>query len=257
MPMKLEELSRLLREADPAAVLVPRPVLERLIQNVSGEPWLLWRVPHRHCYLVDRYTLFTQVEQDELYLPPDHLLPEQVLLLEWPTTEQLNAPREEVLGRYWRLLFHICMHRELAERIPPGDFRRIHERVDQLGLAIFEEAKNVLDQDGMLAASADDREVYIEFVATYWELRFFSANLVPVYFPSLPEPETIEPLLGEDIHPSELFERTRLGGIANVVPKTDDQSDESHDYFYRLQRSALRASQQGDTVALHGWPPHR
>ena len=41
-----------------------------------------------------------------------------VLLLERPSNEVLAAPREEVLGRYWRLLFHATAHRELPHREP-------------------------------------------------------------------------------------------------------------------------------------------
>lgn len=246
--MKLEELSRLLREADPAAVLVPPPVLERVIQNVTESSWAVWQVPHRHNFLVDRYALFGQVEQEELYLPPDHRLPETVLLLERPTADQLTAPREEILARYWRMLFHISIHRELSTNLSAGDPIALNQRIDVLGTAAFEEARNVLNQDHMLSADADDREVYIEFAATFLELRYFSPNLIPVYFPSLPPSEIIDTLLAQDVDAATLFEQTRLGRIANPVPKTDDQTDESHDYFHRLERGAQRASENGDTV---------
>ncbi|MCZ2343252.1 MAG: hypothetical protein LC104_15885 [Bacteroidales bacterium] len=246
--MKLEELSRLLREVDPAAVLVPAPVLERVIQNVTESSWAVWRVPHRQSFLVDRYALFSQVEQEELYLPPDHRLPDTVLLLERPTADQLTVPRLEILTRYWRLLFHISVHRELAERLPQTDAAALNRRLDTLGSAVFEEARNVLDQDYFLSAHADDREVYIEFAATFLELQYFSPNLIPVYFPSLAPIADVEQLLSEDIDAAALFERTRLGGIPNPIPKTDDQTDESHDYFHRLERGAQRASENGDTI---------
>src|SRR5947199_5106115 len=133
--MKLEELSRILRGVDPAAVLVDRPVLERVVQNVAGLTWVLFRVPHAHCLKVDRSTLSRNVDQEELYLPPDHLLPETVLLLEKPTADQLAAPREEVLGRYWRLLFHATAHRELERQLTGLTPAGLRERVERLGPA--------------------------------------------------------------------------------------------------------------------------
>ena len=89
--MKLEELSRLLLAADPAAVLVPPAALARVIKRVTGAPWGVRRVQHSRCFLVDRHTLFKEVEQDELDLPPDHQLPTTVLLLERPSAERLTC----------------------------------------------------------------------------------------------------------------------------------------------------------------------
>ena len=77
--MKLEELSRILRETDPAAVLVDRRVLDRVIQNVTGIAWVVWQVPHGHCFVVDRSTLYKYVEPEELNLPHDYNLPAAVL----------------------------------------------------------------------------------------------------------------------------------------------------------------------------------
>ena len=115
--MKLEELSRILRETDPAAVLVHRPVLDRVVQNVIGIAWVLWEVPHGHCFVIDRSTLYKHVEPEELNLPRAYNLPKVVLLLERPTAEQLNGPVAELLARYWRLLFHAAAHRELDGRL--------------------------------------------------------------------------------------------------------------------------------------------
>src|SRR5437763_1203765 len=247
--MKLEELNRTLRGVDPAAVLVARPVLERVVQNVTGLTWVLFRVPHAQCLLVDRGTLFRNVDQEELYLPPDHLLPESVLLLERPSNEVLAAPREEVLGRYWRLLFHATAHRELERQLTGLTPAGLRERIERLGPAAFEEARNVLIQDGQLQADADDREAYVEFVASFLELLFFAPNLIPVCFPSLPPVAAVQAILARDLDGAALFERTRLPGAPNPQPKTDDQSDESHDFYYRLTRAAKRAAAAGDTVA--------
>src|SRR5918995_5912614 len=99
--MRLEELSRVLRATDPATVLVAPAVLERVIQKVTGASWVVWRVPHGRCFLVDRATMYKCVEQDELDLPPDHQLPQTVLLLERPSADRLAGPRGELLGRHW------------------------------------------------------------------------------------------------------------------------------------------------------------
>lgn len=246
--MKLEELSRILLTADPAAVLVPRAVLERVIRKVTGASWAVWSVPHSRCFIVDRFTLFKHVEQDELALPPDHQLPQAVMLLERPSADRLASPREELLARYWRLLFHITIHRELGARLLTATTAEIRQRIDRLGSVAFEEARNVLIHDGHLDPRADEREAYIEFAAFYLELRLFAWNLIGVTFPSLPAPEVVDAMLGEEVNAREIFERTRLPHAPDPSPKTDDQSDESHDYYYRLDRAARRAASLGDTV---------
>jgi hypothetical protein len=246
--MKLEELSRILRETDPAAVLVDRHVLDRVIQNVTGLTWVVWRVPHGHCFVLNRSTLYKHVEPEELSLPPDYNLPEAVLLLERPTAEQLGGPVKDLLARYWRLLFHAAAHRELDRRLAGLTPAGLRERIEAIGTTAFEEARNVLDQDGLLTSTTDDRVVYAEFAVCFLELKFFNPPLVPVYFPSLPPESTIEALLARDVDGLALFRATRLPGASDPQPRSDDQSDESHDYYKRLERSAKRAATVGDTV---------
>ena len=246
--MKLEELSRLLRETDPAAVLVNRPVLDRVIQNITGATWVVWQVPHGHCYVVDRSTLYRHVEPEELNLPHDYNLPGAVLLLERPSAEQLGGPVKELLARYWRLLFHASAHRELNGRLAGLTAAGLRERIEGIGPAAFEEARNVLIHDGLLTGRADDHTAYVEFAAYFLELRYFNPTLVPVCFPTLPPESVVEAVLLRDVDGAALFKRTHLPGADHPDPKTDDQSDESHDYYKRLERSAKRASVAGDTV---------
>ena len=245
--MKLEELSRLLRDVDPAAVLVTPPVLSRVALAASGMNWTVWRVPHSHCLTIDRPTLYKHVEQEELY-PPDAQPPETVLLLERPSAEQLNGNRNELLGRYWRLLFHASVHRVLEQRLAGLTAAGLRDRIERLGPAAFEEARNVLTQDGFLVPDASDRAVYVEFAAVYLELRYFNPNLLSVCFPSLPPAGDVEGLLTRDADGAALFQRTRLNGALDPAPRTDDQSDESHDFYHRLTKSAQRSAKAGDTV---------
>jgi hypothetical protein len=249
--MKLEELSRLLRQVDPGAVLLPREALARVVQNVTGVAWAVWYVPHSHCLAIDRATLFRHVEQEELHVPSDHLLPEAVLLLERPTADQLAAPRgdnSELLARYWRLLFHASVHREVDRRLAASTPAQLRERVERIGPVAFEEARNVLIQDGLLADGASDAAAYAEFAAFFLELRYFAGNLIPVYFPSLPPVPEVEAVLAADVDGAELFRRTRLPGAPDPAPKTDDQSDESQDFYLRLTQAAQRAARAADTV---------
>ena len=246
--MRLEELSRILRETDPAAVLVDRPVLDRVIQNVTGITWVVWPVPHGHCFVVDRSTLYKHAEPEELHLPPDHNLPAAVLLLERPTAEQLSGPAKDLLARYWQLLFHAAAHRELDRRLAGLTPAGLRERIEEIGPAAFEEARNVLIQDGLLTAKADDRAAYTEFAAYFLELRFFNPALVCVCFPSLPPESVIDAVLIRDVDGPALLQGTRLPGAPDPDPKSDDQSDESHDFYKRLERSAKRAAASGDTV---------
>src|SRR5579859_3805099 len=109
--MKLAELQQALRVADPAAVLVAPPVLQRVLQQEAKLPALMLEVPHRESYVVDRHILFRHIEQEELDLEPDRLLPATVILLAQPSPEQLASQKADVLLlEYWRRLFHAQVH---------------------------------------------------------------------------------------------------------------------------------------------------
>src|SRR5271154_345028 len=88
--MNLSDLQKSLRAVEPAAVLVPPRVLENIVKqhwNLSG---FYWTVPHRANFIIDRQTLFSpqNVEQEELALGPNELLPPTVILLAWPSGEE-------------------------------------------------------------------------------------------------------------------------------------------------------------------------
>src|SRR5271154_6377204 len=91
--MNLSDLQKSLRAVEPAAVLVPPRVLESIVKqswNLSG---FYWTVPHRSNFVVDRQTLFhpEHVDQEDLALAPNEILPAKVMLLAWPSSEELLA----------------------------------------------------------------------------------------------------------------------------------------------------------------------
>ena len=109
----------------------------------------------------------------------------------------------------------------------------------------------VLDQEKFLTpsgAEASEMDVYIEFAAVYLELRYFAANLLPIYFPGLSDRAKIDALMASDVDAETLFEQTWLTGASQPVFRTDTSSDESHDYYRRLMGSADKAEQEGNTV---------
>src|SRR5579871_4163205 len=109
--MRMSELQQALRAADPAAVLVPPRVLERLIQGQNQLSTLFGQVPHRQSYVIDRPTLYRYVDPDELEQEPDRLLPFIVILLARPTEPNYltTVDRADILLSYWQRLFHACI----------------------------------------------------------------------------------------------------------------------------------------------------
>ncbi|HUR55176.1 MAG TPA: hypothetical protein VMZ71_13665, partial [Gemmataceae bacterium] len=156
---------------------------------------------------------------------------------------------DDLLGRYWRLLFHASVHRELGLRLEGLSADGLRERVEAFGPAAFEEIRTVLVEDGRLGPDAGDRAVYFEFAAYFLELRFFNPALIPVCFPALLPAAEVGAALAGDVDGLGLFLRTRPPGVSDPAPRTDDQSDESHDFYHRLTRQARRAAAAGDTAA--------
>ncbi len=249
--MKLADLQQAVRAADPAAILVSPSVLHRVIQQECQLPTLLLEVPHRKGYVVDRHVLFRHIEQDELDLEPDRLLPSTVVLLAQPSPETLTATkRDAMLLEYWRRLFHAKVHLTLEKQLREGTLTReaVRERIEQIGQTEFAEIRLVLGQDRLLLPPVTDERVYVEFAAVFLELRFFAANLLPIYFPAILDFEKVYLLLARDLDPFDLFARTRLAGAPDPVVRTDKRSDESNDYYWRLIRTAEREGRAGNNV---------
>ena len=228
--MRLSELQQALRAADPAAVLVSPRVLDRLIQSQHRLSNLFEQVPHNRCYVVERQVLYRYVDQDELDLEPDRLLPATVILLARPLADREG---ESLLLTYWRRLFHGCIHRALRQEVSEGRLTAatVRERIAEIGASTFAEIRMVLGQERLLLPSEaqDETAVFIEFAAVYLELHYFARNLLPIYFPGLDNTAKIDELLARNVDAAALFAQTRLAGAPDPVVRTDTSSDESHD----------------------------
>lgn len=249
--MKLQELKDALRAVDPAAVLVSPRLLARIIQEVHHLRTQFLRVPHYRSLVIDRQTLFRHVEQDELDLDPDRLLPATVVLLARPYEEASSQlDRQSMLLRYWQRLFHAHIDRLLEERQEEGllSASEIQKRVAAIGESEFQEIRQVLADDLWLLPGADDSAIYREFASVYLELRYFLPNLRSVYFPALRDLEKIDKLLAVDVDGDAIYKKTRLLGAADPKFRSDSRSDDSHDYYWRLVRQAESASKSNNHV---------
>ncbi len=249
--MRTEDLQQALHKVNPAAVLVSPQVLEKVLQKIHHLPAIPWEVPHRKTYVVDRQDLFLHIEQDDLNLNPDYLLPPTVILLVRPSNEQLLSEKTEtLLSVYWRRLYHASIHLKLEQLVKDGQLplEEVRRRIEEIGQTEFNEIRQVLIQERYLLPSADESTTYIEFAAVFLELRFFASSLLPIYFPALNNPAGVEQVLSSDFDPRELFHRTRLPQAADPVMLTDNSSDESHDFYRALVRSAERAEKSGNLV---------
>jgi hypothetical protein len=249
--MTLTELQKALSKQDHAAVLVSLRVIERVIQAVCNLQGLNWSVPHSKSIVVDRHILFRFVEQDDLILGPDRLLPQTVILLAHPRSEDLTEKETpKTLLKYWQRLFHANVHLILEDRFQERLLTDaiIQERMDQIGQAEFEEIRSVLLSEKYLFEKASQKDIYIEFVAVFLELKFFVPHLLSVYFPAVRNFTLIEEIIAQDLDADALFQRTRLEKAPDPVLRPRDESDESHEFYWKLARNADRATEQGNIV---------
>src|SRR5262249_43995904 len=196
-----------------AALLVSPRILRRLLRAEFGGSYLLSDVPHEGCYVFDRDVLFRHVEQDELGIEPDRVLPPAVILLARPTAEQLAGwGREGALQRYWRLLFHARVHVTLRRRREEGLLTQadVFARIEQIGATEFGEVRTVLCQENLLPPHPDDLGVYIEFAASYLEMRYFRANLLATFFPAFADLKRVAEVLAQDLDAAGLVATSRL-----------------------------------------------
>jgi hypothetical protein len=266
-PLDLAQLERALRSVDPAVCLAPSRILRRVIKKDRQIVGLGLRVPHAKSYVIRRDTLLKYATREELNLPADRELPEIVILLVAPEASKLaDSNNDDILTRYWRLLFHARVHLALDERIAEGrlSVAGVRHRIQQLGQAEFDAARVVLDEEDYLLAPRDDRSSWIEFAAVYLELDAFAPGLRERYFPGLKEGGVIDTLLAEDLNSSDLVKKTRppgAPGLADVrqrfaeaesprVPPVESLPENSQNpgRYRELSEEADRARGRGNVV---------
>ena len=216
------ELQRAVWAADPAAFLVLPRILRRVIKHdrrLAG--FGLW-APHRKSYVIGRQPLLDIAEKTELGVDQQAELPETIVLLAQPSPNEFAAlPGAELLTRCWRLLFHARIHVALDESLAAGRLTSaiVRGRIHAIGPAEFDEIRAVLAQEELLLPPRGDEATYVEFAATYLELRRFAPSFLPRFFPGLTNLEAVDGLVCEDVDAEGLFPATRPAGA-------DDPRDE-------------------------------
>ena len=217
-PLTFEALQRTICAADPAAFLVLPRILRRVIKQDRRLGGFGLKVPHRKSYLIERERLLEIIDTSDLGVAEGFALPEQILLLTRPGPQDLlDWPADRLLIRCWRLIFHARVHGALDASVAAGELTPVvvRGRIHEIGEAAFDEIRTVLGQEDMLLPPRSDESTYIEFVATYLELRRFAASFLARYFPGLQNLAAIDELIGRDVDAGALFRATRPAGAAD------------------------------------------
>lgn len=222
--LEIAALARLLEAADAATLLISPRLMRRIIRRDRGLTGVGLHVPHRKSYIIGRDSLLALVAREELGLARGRELPPKVLLLAAPDPVRLaSRPNEITLLKYWRLLFHLHVHKAIA--VAHLDATAVRDRIRRIGQAEFDEARSVMVEERLLLPPRDDSTAYEEFAALYLELRFFVPTLLPYYFPAVESFERIDRILAEDVDAAALFAASRLAGApepADVVEVPDE-----------------------------------
>lgn len=229
-PEALGDLEQAIRAVEPRALLVPPRILRRVLVEHYDLVGLTLRIPHRKSCVLGRQALLAIVDPDELGMDSADAVPEQVILLPQPSEARLaHTSGSAVRLYYWRLLFHAQIHLEMEQRAAQGRLtaEAVAARIRRLGGAEFDEIRTVLVQEAFLLPSASDFNVYVEFAAVYWELRFFARHLLPRYFPGIDDFPRVEAILAEDADAERHFEATRLAGISDEAWKASVRGEAS------------------------------
>lgn len=258
--MTTSQLDAVLRAIDPRARIVPARILRRISngQNLTGPLGL--HLTHRRSLLVPTESALRWVTPQELNLSDETPLPAVLLLIQEPVAP-LSEP--DALVWAWRRLFHLRVHLALEEKRQSGSLnpQTVTERTQEIGPGEFAEAKSVLERDSWLMAPEDPIAVYIEFVAVYLELRYFSAPVTPAYFPRIEEIARIDAILAQDIDAHAIFNATQPPGSPQPAPHppahhqepesvlVDDEQESRSEARYRwLLRRADHARNLGNHV---------
>jgi hypothetical protein len=217
-PMTFAELQRAVWAADPQVFLVHPRILRRVIKHDRQLTGFGLRVPHRKSYRIAREPLLEIIDRADLGVDEELSLPENIILLTRPGPQDFfDWPADRLLIRCWRLMFHVRVHLALEAKAAAGELTSaiIRERIHEIGEGAFDEIRLVLGQENLLLPPRSDESTYVEFAATYLELRRFAPSFLPRYFPGLEDLEAVDGLLRRDVDADVLFRATRPAGVSD------------------------------------------
>jgi hypothetical protein len=214
------ETDAALRAADPTAFPVTPRLVRRVIAQDLGLAGVGFSVPHRKSWVISSERVQRMVDPEELGLESFDYLPASVILLARPDEDEANEfSRDELLVRSWRMLFHARVDLLMKERVYGGGLSapKVRERIDQIGQVEFDEIQSVLERERLLIPDFTRADVYIEFVAVFLELHYFSPDWLGDWFPSLSDLTDVRGLLAQDVDAERLFQACRPKGAPDQV----------------------------------------
>jgi len=269
-PIEVLDLARILKGVDPTALLVPGRVLRRVIKHDRHLGGMGFLVPHRKSCVIDRQTLLQIVDRDELGVAAEEELLAHVILLVQPEPDGLaRLPVQQILVKYWQLLFHARLDLAMQQKLAGGTLnaQTVRQRIQRLGSTEFDEIAFVIRQEKFLLPPETPESIYAEFVAIYLTLRRFAKHLLPHFFPCLNDLDAVDALVNAEVDADALFAATRLPGapepeeLPRRITQTDDLGNVSSEALlldpaapvgdktlHRLQTKAQTMDAKGNNV---------
>ena len=201
-------------------------MLRRVIKAHRHLPGLGLQVPHARCYALPGVELAKLVEHGEIWIEPDKLPAEVVLLRGARGPLEANDPRAH--STVWRGIFHARIHAAFDEQLEKKQLTptAIRERINRIGQTEFDEIRSVLRQEDLLLPPSDEAQTYIEFVALYLELQHFAPHVLERTFPTLHDSDDVDATIAMDIDALALLAIARPPN-APAEPLREEEPSES------------------------------
>ncbi len=193
--------------ANAAEIVFAAPrIVRRVIRADRDLPLSFARLPHRDMAVIESRRLVELA--DDFWAFPADLAP-QVALIARPHAEgPAGAATGRLLREYWRLVFHALLDLAVPAALDhASDGAGWIHVVEWMGRTQLDEATAVLVQEGCISPDADERAAIAEFVAVFLELRVFQPANVPLWFPSIDDPDSLAERLSGLVGAEELLER--------------------------------------------------
>jgi hypothetical protein len=259
MALDIGRLEALIQAIEPAARLVERRWLRRIIRRHQQMPVAAGPAPHELAYWIEREELLGLVSPAELGLAPEQIPEGPVLLLPAPDADDLTPQAAPLkLRRYQAALFHARLDRGIDRQFADGSLTdaTVRECFAQLGPTTLQEIRVLLDEEELLFTPEDDRALYREFVAYFFAQFYFEPERLLDFLPGLRHPETTAQQLQRHIDALAILDATRLPGAivpgqpakAHLAPRPRSEAPAASADHEGLLRRAQDAAQRGNDV---------